>query len=305
MEKENVVAVPAESVQRMIQKTIFAASAQETRYVLNGVQWVCGPKGFELVATDGRRLAVASQEAIAGAKDFKIIVPSKILNELTRFLNSEKPAEGATIDVGVSTNQIGFRINQTTFISRLIEGNFPNYEQVIPAKVDITFEADTKELLAVTRRAALCTSDRGGAVKYQMTAGTLMATNIPTHNITEVCNATIACIKDPKIEIKDLMKIIKGPDFPTGGIIAGRSGIRDYFETGRGSVRIKARSEIEEMKGGREAIIITEIPYQVNKTTLIQNIAQLVRDKKVPDISDIRDESDRRGMAHYAQAGAC
>jgi len=174
MEKENVVAVPAESVQRMIQKTIFAASAQETRYVLNGVQWVCGPKGFELVATDGRRLAVASQEAIAGAKDFKIIVPSKILNELTRFLNSEKPAEGATIDVGVSTNQIGFRINQTTFISRLIEGNFPNYEQVIPAKVDITFEADTKELLAVTRRAALCTSDRGGAVKYQMTAGTLM-----------------------------------------------------------------------------------------------------------------------------------
>jgi len=123
-----------------------------------------------------------------------------------------------------------------------------------------------------------------------------MATNIPTHNITEVCNATIACIKDPKIEIKDLMKIIKGPDFPTGGIIAGRSGIRDYFETGRGSVRIKARSEIEEMKGGREAIIITEIPYQVNKTTLIQNIAQLVRDKKVPDISDIRDESDRRGM---------
>ena len=123
-----------------------------------------------------------------------------------------------------------------------------------------------------------------------------MATNIPTHNLVEVCDATIAVIENPDIEIKDLMKIIKGPDFPTGGIIRGRKGIKDYFETGRGSIKTQARAEIEEMKGNREAIIITEIPYQVNKSTLIESIAELVKDKKIPDISDIRDESDRRGM---------
>ncbi|MCX5783877.1 MAG: DNA gyrase subunit A, partial [Elusimicrobia bacterium] len=123
-----------------------------------------------------------------------------------------------------------------------------------------------------------------------------MATNIPTHNLSEVCDATIALIENPAVEAKDLMKIIKGPDFPTAGIIRGRQGIRNYFETGRGSVRISARTEIEEMKGNREAIIITELPYQVNKANLIENIAGLVRDKKIPDISDIRDESDRRGM---------
>ncbi|MFA5161805.1 MAG: DNA gyrase subunit A [Elusimicrobiales bacterium] len=123
-----------------------------------------------------------------------------------------------------------------------------------------------------------------------------MATNIPTHNLSEVCDATVAYIENPNIDVKELAKLIKGPDFPTAGIIRGRQGIRDYFETGRGSVRIQGRAEIEEMKGNREAIIITEIPYQVNKTTLIENIAQLVRDKKIADISDLRDESDRRGM---------
>lgn len=123
-----------------------------------------------------------------------------------------------------------------------------------------------------------------------------MATNIPTHNLNEVCDAIIATIENPEITIKDLMKYIKGPDFPTAGIIRGRSGIKSYFETGRGSVRIQARTEIEEIKGNREAIIITELPYQVNKAALIESIAELVRDKKIPDISDIRDESDRRGM---------
>ncbi len=123
-----------------------------------------------------------------------------------------------------------------------------------------------------------------------------MATNIPTHNLAEVCDATMAVIENPDLEVKELMKILKGPDFPTGGIIRGRKGIKDYFETGRGSVKIQARTEIEEIKGNREAIIITEIPYQVNKSTLIENIAELVKDKKITDISDIRDESDRRGM---------
>ena len=123
-----------------------------------------------------------------------------------------------------------------------------------------------------------------------------MATNIPPHNLAEVCEAAVALIKDPKIESKDLAKIIKGPDFPTGGIIRGKAGIRDYFETGRGSVRIQARTEIEDIKGNRQAIIVTELPYQVNKATLLETIAGLVRDKKIPDISDIRDESDRTGM---------
>ncbi len=123
-----------------------------------------------------------------------------------------------------------------------------------------------------------------------------MATNIPTHNLSEVCDATIAVMENPNIETKELMKIIKGPDFPTGGIIRGRKGIKDYFETGRGSISTQARAEIEEMKGNRECIVVTEIPYQVNKATLIETIANLVKEKKISDISDLRDESDRRGM---------
>ncbi|OGR88770.1 MAG: DNA gyrase subunit A [Elusimicrobia bacterium RIFCSPHIGHO2_02_FULL_57_9] len=123
-----------------------------------------------------------------------------------------------------------------------------------------------------------------------------MATNIPPHNLSEVCDAASALIKDSKIENKELIKIIKGPDFPTGGIIRGKTGIRDYFETGRGSIRVQAKTEIEDIKGNRQAIIVTELPYQVNKATLLETIADLVRDKKIPDISDIRDESDRKGM---------
>ncbi|MDR0734261.1 MAG: DNA gyrase subunit A [Elusimicrobiota bacterium] len=123
-----------------------------------------------------------------------------------------------------------------------------------------------------------------------------MATNIPPHNLAEVCKGIIALINNPAITTKEMMQIVKGPDFPTGGILRGAKGVMDYFETGRGSLKLQARAEIEEMKGGREAIIVTEIPYQVNKTNLIEAIAGLVRDKKITEISDIRDESDRRGM---------
>ena len=108
-----------------------------------------------------------------------------------------------------------------------------------------------------------------------------MATNIPTHNLGEVCDGIIEYIKNPNISTKDMMKIIKGPDFPTGAIIRGTKGIYEYFETGRGSVKVQARTEIEERKGGREAIIVTEIPYQVNKTSLIETIVGLVRDKRL------------------------
>ncbi|MCX5777738.1 MAG: DNA gyrase subunit A [Elusimicrobia bacterium] len=123
-----------------------------------------------------------------------------------------------------------------------------------------------------------------------------MATNIPTHNLTEVIDGTVAYIDNPDVTIADLMKHIKGPDFPTAGFIYGKAGIKSYCETGRGSIIMRAKAEIEEMKGNREAIIINELPYQVNKAQLIENIANLVRDKKLEGISDIRDESDRDGI---------
>lgn len=123
-----------------------------------------------------------------------------------------------------------------------------------------------------------------------------MATNIPTHNPGEIIDATLALIAQPDLTLEDLMKIVPGPDFPTGGIILGRAGIRSAFETGRGSVIIRARAEIEDLHRDRHAIIITEIPYQVNKSTLQERIADLVRAKQIEGISDIRDESDRSGM---------
>ena len=123
-----------------------------------------------------------------------------------------------------------------------------------------------------------------------------MATNMPPHNLTEVCDGIAAYIDNPDITNGELLKIIKGPDFPTYGFIMGRQGIKDYFETGRGSISIRAKTEIEDIRGGRQAIIVNEIPYQVNKTTLIETIADLVRDKRIEDISDIRDESDRDGI---------
>ena len=123
-----------------------------------------------------------------------------------------------------------------------------------------------------------------------------MATNIPTHNAGEVIDAALALIADPEITLDELIKIIPGPDFPTGGIILGRSGIRQAFETGRGGIPLRARAEIEEIRKDRNAIVVREIPYQVNKNSLIERIAELVRSKQVEGISDLRDESDRDGM---------
>ncbi|HEY2132548.1 MAG TPA: DNA gyrase subunit A, partial [Acetobacteraceae bacterium] len=123
-----------------------------------------------------------------------------------------------------------------------------------------------------------------------------MATNIPPHNPTEIIDATLALIGDPSIGLDELMQIVPGPDFPTGGLILGRSGIRAAFDTGRGSVVIRARAEIEDLRKDRQAIVVTEIPYQVNKSTLLERIAELVRAKQVEGISDLRDESDRSGM---------
>ncbi|MBU0484227.1 MAG: DNA gyrase subunit A [Proteobacteria bacterium] len=124
-----------------------------------------------------------------------------------------------------------------------------------------------------------------------------MATNIPPHNITEVMKGLIALIDEPNITVNQLMDYISGPDFPTGGFICGRAGIREAYETGRGSILMRSKTHIEKSKkANRESIIITEIPYQQNKASLIEKIAILVKDKKIESISEVRDESDRRGM---------
>jgi DNA gyrase subunit A len=123
-----------------------------------------------------------------------------------------------------------------------------------------------------------------------------MATKIPPHNLTEILDATITRINNPNAQLEDLLKFVKGPDFPTGAYIYGRSGIKDAYKTGRGRFMMRAKARIEDMVQGRKAIIVTEIPFQVNKAKLVERIAQLVNDKVIDDISDVRDESGRDGM---------
>ncbi len=124
-----------------------------------------------------------------------------------------------------------------------------------------------------------------------------MATNIPSHNLRELIDAVVAIIDNKDLSFDELLQIVKGPDFPTGGIIQGFSGIRSAYYTGRGKITVRAKAEIEEMKGDRFRIVVTEIPYMVNKAELIKTIAEYVKDKKIEGISDLRDESDRNGMS--------
>ncbi len=123
-----------------------------------------------------------------------------------------------------------------------------------------------------------------------------MATNIPPHNLNEVADAIIYIVEHPEAEAKDLMRYIKGPDFPTGGVICGRNGIKEAYTTGKGKLTVRARATVEHQKSGKDLIVITEIPYQVQKSGLIESIAGLVDEKKLDGISDIRDESDKEGM---------
>ncbi len=151
---------------------------------------------------------------------------------------------------------------------------------------DETLEEPT--LLPAALPNLLCNGSSGIAVG--------MATNIPPHNLKEVADAIIALLANPEADTKELMKSIKGPDFPTGAMICGADGIKSAYETGRGLLKIRAKAGVEELKGGRQAIIVTEIPYQVNKSNLIESIADLVNEKKIEGISDVRDESDKDGM---------
>src|SRR5262249_48848555 len=122
-----------------------------------------------------------------------------------------------------------------------------------------------------------------------------MATNIPPHNLGEVIDACTALIDDPGLSIEDLIEIVPGPDFPTGGIILGRAGIRAAYHLGRGSIIMRGKVEVEQLRGDREAIVISEIPYQVNKAAMVEKIGELWRDKRIDGISALRDESDREG----------
>ena len=124
-----------------------------------------------------------------------------------------------------------------------------------------------------------------------------MATNIPPHNMSEVIDGVLMLIDNPDASVEELMTVIKGPDFPTGGLIMGTAGIRDAYTTGRGSVKMRAKAHIETMSNGKPRIVVTELPYQVNKARLIEKIAELARDKQIEGITDLRDESDRKGMS--------
>jgi DNA polymerase-3 subunit beta len=176
--KQNAFEVEAGPLGEMVKKTIFAASTDETRHVLNGVFWSAKKGNLEMVATDGRRLAVIAQKFAPKEKDFHVIVPTKILSELLRLLghNDVKPESKEKLLVGVTENQVVFQFKDTTLLSRLVGGSFPHYEQVIPTKKDISVIVDTKELLAVTKRASLCAVDRGGSVKYSLAKGALQVT---------------------------------------------------------------------------------------------------------------------------------
>lgn len=124
-----------------------------------------------------------------------------------------------------------------------------------------------------------------------------MATNIPPHNMSEIIDGVLMLIDNPDASVEELMTVIKGPDFPTGGLIMGTTGIRDAYTTGRGSVKMRAKAHIETMSNGKPRIVVTELPYQVNKARLIEKIAELARDKQIEGITDLRDESDRKGMS--------
>lgn len=186
VERENSLALDPLELQKMVEKTAFSASTQETRYILNGLLWNNTAENFEIVATDGGRLAIATHAPLPGSSAFKIIIPTKILNEVCRYISLVKPAKEDKINVNVSSNQVSFMMNETTFISRLIEGNFPNYNQVIPTKKNITFDVFSKELLASTRRSALCSGEFGSVVKYKLENNTLtVASNSQNMDFTD------------------------------------------------------------------------------------------------------------------------
>lgn len=176
--------LPVVVIAEMIKKTIFAASSDETRHVLNGVFWAAKKGVFEMVSTDGRRLAVCAKKIISKDREFSVIVPTKVLSELLRLIALLEMEDnvGDKISIAVTENQITFKLKETTILSRLVGGSFPNYDQVIPTKREVVFVTSTKDLLAVTKRASLCAVDRGGSVKYALKKGMLYVTSSSQNN---------------------------------------------------------------------------------------------------------------------------
>ena len=176
--------------------------------------------------------------------------------------------------------------------SRLARAAMPLIEDIDKDTVDFqdNYDASEREPRVLPARYPNLLVNGAGGIAVGM------ATNIPPHNLGEVIDGCVALIDNPEITVEDLIEIIPGPDFPTGGLIMGRTGARNAYHTGRGSIVMRAKSEVEEVRKDREALIFTEIPYQVNKANLVEKIAELVRDKRIEGISDLRDESDRDGM---------
>jgi DNA polymerase-3 subunit beta len=170
-DKKKAFQVPMKDLADMIKKTAFAASSDETRYVLNGVFWAATGGDLEMVATDGRRLATAKRAILPKDKEFRAIIPTKILQEFLRTLSNAE--DDAKIMVGITENQVAFQAPDTTMLSRLVEGSFPNYEQVIPSKRDIKVVFPTKDLITITKQASLAVAERGGSVKYSLKKGKL------------------------------------------------------------------------------------------------------------------------------------
>src|SRR5688500_2702040 len=164
-------------------------------------------------------------------------------------------------------------------------------EDLYGNKVDLLPNFDGYETKPVVLRARFPNLSVNGAGGIAVG----MATNIPPHNLGEIVDATVALIDNPGMGIEDLIEIVPGPDFPTGGIILGRVGIRGAYHLGRGSIVMRGKVAIETIRKEREAIVVTEIPYQVNKASMVEKIADLVREKKIEGIADLRDESDRDG----------
>lgn len=174
LDETNSFNIPSSLLSAMISGTVFSASTEDDRHFLNGLLWQYEKGIFTVVATDGRRVALASSREMKIKKDFKVVVPSKILNELVKFIKGSDFDEKEAVVVGLSSNQIGFKIGKTVFISRLMEGNFPAYDQIIPKTKETTVELSAQKLTAVTRRAAICSNERSGSVKYTFKKGILI-----------------------------------------------------------------------------------------------------------------------------------
>ena len=245
------------------------------------------------------RGGAAILERIASDEVKRVIEPLVCEEHYYAEVLSVEPAgEHAVYSLRVDTNDHSFLTNG--FVSHNTEARLARIATEMLRDLDMdtvdfaaNYDGSRKEPLVLPSRFPnlLVNGSSGIAVG--------MATNIPPHNLREVIAATIAYIDDPDIEIDGLMRHIKGPDFPTGGIILGRDGIRDAYETGRGRVRVQARAHIEPLAHGKEAIVVTELPFMVKKMgegNLVTKIAELANDKRIPEVADIIDQSDKRGM---------